>query len=395
MYNHFENHHHFLIERKNKHKMTKIYIYQAFLTFVKALIGLFIPVYMFKEGIPFTQILIWSSINSISYLILIPFATRIINKLGFKWTIIFSSPFYILQLILINYIHVSQVFIYTSALCFGTYCALFWPAYHSEIVMNGSRKHRASQIGTLQILAILLSATAPAIGGFLLENFPYYYSLLLSLILLLIGSIPLLISEDIEIKRHKFPFSRYVKLYKQYKNKSERFAFSSEGINGVVALVIFPIFLFIMLDNNLLYLGSFMTISSILICIVLYFSKKHIDRKDKQTLLKIITKIISTSWIVKFFFLIFASPIIIIIEGFHKLFENIFTMPYFSIFYNNARKKGELDYIIYRELMIHTTKTFFAIFCIILISIFNIESLKFVILVCVISYILEGMLKER
>jgi MFS family permease len=307
---------------------------------------------------------------------------------------IFINPFFLLHLILVNYINNSIIFVYLSVISLGIYGPLFWLAYRSEILVNSSRKHMASQIGNLQIIAIFLSSLAPLIGGFLLQEFPYFYSLSICLILLIIGMIPLLVSEDIKIKKHKFPYSRYIKIYKKYKNKPEKLSFASEGIKGVIGLVIFPIFLFIILENNLLYLGSLTTAISIIISIVLYFTKKHIDRQNKSKLLKSLTRIISANWIIKFFFVLLASPIIIFIEGIHKLFENIFTMSYFSIFYNNARKNGNLDYIIFRELMLQTTKLLFSVFCIILLSLFHFEILKFVILLCVISSLLEGMLKE-
>ena len=192
-------HNHFEINKMLHSPMTKIYIFQAIMTFIKSLIGIFVPVYLYKVGFSIAEILLYSMAIGLTYLILIPTSIKIIKKLGFKYTLLITIPIYFTHILVLNFLETSIIFYHLAWLSFGTYMAFFWPAMHSEIAMNGSSKHRASQMGTLQILTTLFATLAPLVGGLVLEVSSYYVLLVISSIILFIGIIPLIVSKDIKL----------------------------------------------------------------------------------------------------------------------------------------------------------------------------------------------------
>ena len=164
------DHHHFEVNKLLHDKMSKLYIFQALIMFVKSLIGIFVPIYLFKTGYSLPFIFFYLLGTSITYLLFIPITIRIINFLGFKKIIILSIPIYFLHILTLNYVSTSNdIFFHLSWFSFGVYAAFFWPAMHSEIALNGSNKHRGSQMGTLQIITTIFSTIAPFIGGYILE----------------------------------------------------------------------------------------------------------------------------------------------------------------------------------------------------------------------------------
>ena len=394
MIEHSENHH-FLHHRLLTTKMDNLYIFLIFLNFVKSLISIFIPIYIYSVTNSIFQVIIWTSIFSIIYILTIPIGINILNKIGFKWIIFISNFFLTFQIIILNFITISNYFIYFNAIICGFYSSLFWPAIHCEISFNSNKKNISNNYSKIQILTILVGAIAPLIGGFFLEGFGYTYLIILSIVLLSIGTIPLLKSKDITLQKIKFHYKDYFKLNKKYKKSCERFVFSTEGVNSIIAVILFPIFLFILLKNNFLNLGILISSFSFIIGIFLFIFKKKFNKYSNEKLNKIFSKIKSFSWGFRCFFIIFSFPITIIYEFFHNLQQSFSIIPYMSIFYKNVKKEKYLNYILYREFKLHTIKILFCLFLLSLILIFPKINLIYFIIIAIFSSLIYGTFLER
>lgn len=391
-------HSHFTLNKALHDKMSKIYIYQAMLTLAKSMIGIFIPIYLYKLGYSIIDILLYTIGQSLIYLILIPISTKIIQKIGFKYTILLSTPIYLIHLTTLNFLSSSPIFFHLAWISFGVYTAIFWPAMHSEIALNGSNKHRGSQMGTLQIIITIVATLAPFIGGTFLEISSYWNLLILITTIIILGTIPMLLSKDVKIQKFEFEFKDYIKLIKNKKVNNSKIAFASEGIEWLLNITIWPILVFILLNQSFLKLGILLTIVSIISIIIILYIKKILDKKDKNKILKIITKIMSLNWMLKSSILFFGSFFLYFIETIGKLIQTLFNISYSSIFYNNAKKIGYMDYIILRELYLHGTKTIFVLFIIIpylLIFKENLMILSSIVIIGIIFALGLGFMKEE
>lgn len=256
---------------------------------------------------------------------------------------------------------------------------------HSEIVTSGSKKHMGSQLGTLQIISTLVATGAPLIGGIFLQSIGYFYLLILASIILLIGFIPLFFSKDIKLNNFNFNYSDYFRLLKNKETKSSKLAFISEGIElSVLGIFIWPILMFILLAQSFIVLGSLFSIVSIISIIFILYFKKYVDKKDKNKVLKIITKIMSFNYFLKSFVLFFGSFFVYFVESIGKLVQKTFSISYYSIFYNNAMKINYMDYIILRELYLQTSKIIGMILILILTFFFQVNT-TFLSLVLIIG----------
>ncbi len=357
-----DSHNHFNLDKLFYDPMSKIYIYQALLTFAKSMVGIFVPVYLYKLGYSLIEVILYLVGNSVVYLLLIPFSLNLINKIGFKRMILLSTPIYIIYLSSLYYINYSNIFYFISIFLLGTYLSFFWPAMHSEIALNLSKKHRGSQLGTLQIIMTLVGTIAPFIGGYFLENLSYWYLLLLASFLIFLGTIPLLLSEDIKLNKYSISFKEYIALLVLKKNINSKIAFSSEGLESILNVAIWPIFVFILLSENFLSLGFLYTIVSFIsIFFILYF-KRYIDSNNRKKYLSLIVKFLSLNWFLRFLVFLFGGVFLYFVESMSKLVLNMFSMSFMSIFYSNAEKFGYMDYIILRELYLHGTKILVSIF---------------------------------
>lgn len=364
-------HYHFELYKALHDKMTKIYIYQALLTFAKSLIGIFVPVYLYKLGYSFVEIILYTLGTSLIYLIMIPLSVKIINKIGFKYSLLLSTPIYLLHITFLNYLGESIIFYHLSWISFGLYVSIFWPTFHSELALNGSSKHRSSQMGTLQIISVIFGTLAPLIGGIFLDLGSYWYLLLFSSILVFLGLIPLLLAEDIKLQNYTFDHKDYFKFMKSKKNISSKKAFAFQGVDSILSLHVWPIIVFILLNESFFNLGALFSIIAFINLIFILYTKSYFDKKNKHLFLKKITTIISFNWFLKSIVTFFSTFFLFFVEAISKLAQNLFSMLFMSIFYNNAKKIGYMDYIIFREFYLHTAKLFFGSILIILFILFG------------------------
>ena len=350
------DHHHFYLHKILHSKMNKIYFFQSLFTFVKSLIGIFIPVYLYSLGVDFSLILLFLAGTSLTYLLFAPLSVKLISKIGFKYVILFSIPLYMLQLISLQFVLDSIVFFHIIWFSYGLHMAFFWPAFHSEIAVNGSSKHRSSQIGTLQLLTTLVAASAPFIGGVFLEYVNYYSLLVFSIFLILIGLLPFFFTPDIQSKQLSFSYSRYIDFLKMPSKKKSKKAFFFEGVESILIHSLWPIVLFVFLQNNFFALGSLITIISIFSVICIVYFKSKLDLKDKHTFLKKTSKYISFNWFLRYIMLALSSGFLLLVEGIFKLIYSIFSLSFVSLFYNNAKSWNYMDYILFREFFLHSAK---------------------------------------
>ncbi|NQZ84189.1 MAG: hypothetical protein HRU03_00585 [Nanoarchaeales archaeon] len=275
--------------------------------------------------------------------------------------------------------------------------AIFWPAMHSEIIANSNKKHSASQIGTLQIIITIVSALAPLIGGYYLEFVSLTSLLILSLIIIIIGSIPLLFAEDLKIKNHKYKYSDYIRLYKTPRFKTPFKAFFAEGIEGFLNMGFWPILLYTLLSNNFLSLGSLFSFVSIVSVFLMVYFKKYIDNHPKRSILTKTSKLKSFGWILRILVLTFSGILIYIVETITKLTNSVFGITFMSIFYNNAKNVNPMDYVILRELGIHSAKVIMGTILLIVLYFFGDSKQVFSVLLAIgiVSAIYLGKLREE
>ena len=392
---------HFELNKLLHSKMNKIYFFQAIFTFIKSLIGIFVPVYLFSIGFSVYKIIFFVMGISLMCLLVNPLGTKIISKIGFKYTILLSIPFYFIQLFALFQVETIPIYFHLIWISYGIHMALFWPAFHSEIVFSGSNQHRSSEVGTLHTLTALFGAFAPFVGGFFLQYIGFNALLLFASILLIIGLIPFFLSQDISISNSNVSYSKYIEFIKTARNnpkkKIEKRAFLSEGLESLLVLVLWPLILFYLFKNNFFKLGTLFTFVSILSVIFIIYYKSKIDLKGKDKFVRKLSKFLSFNWYLRFFGILISVFFIVILEIFFKLLNSIFLLSYISIFYNNTKNQNFMEYILFRDFFIHLAKISFGF---LLIGIyffvgFNYIYFYFVVLLGILAPVGQSFLKEE
>lgn len=370
-------------------KMSKLYIYQALTSFVSSLVSIFMSVYLYSLGFSISMILLFALGISLTFIIIAPAIVYIINKIGMKYTLLLSSPFFFIQLLSLQYITTHPIFFHILWLSRGFYIALFWFTFRCEVINNGSRKSRGNELGTLQIIATILTTIGPVIGGIFLEYLTYNKLLIFTTFFLVVSNLPLLLSKDTRIPKINFHHKDYLKLIKKKTNRKTKITQMCEGIEVTLSVFLWPIILYIFLNNNFASLGLMYTGLSIVTIFVLIKLKSYIDKHSKKKVLKIASRIQSLGWLSRIFFITIGGIFLYVVESISKLISNISTMTLTSIFYNNTNSKNFIEALLTRVLYLHGAKVIFCFILIIILSFIenSFSNLTLLVLIGIISSI--------
>jgi len=97
-------HHHYEFWWKfvPKEELVQIYVSLAIRSFALSLLGIFLPLYLYKEvGFAFNEMLSFYIFFPVVLAIMAPLAAKFCAKFGVKHSVLFSMPFYIAFLILL------------------------------------------------------------------------------------------------------------------------------------------------------------------------------------------------------------------------------------------------------------------------------------------------------
>lgn len=327
--------------------LTKIFLFRSILSFAQSMIFIFIPIFLFQLGYSMVYILAYALTIYVSVLLVDPIAVLLINRIGFRYSLLLSVPFEFLNFFLILRAS-SPIIVFAAAFCQGIHLSIFLTTLNSEIAVNGHNEKRGSEIGMMNMLMTLASTFSPIIGGAILQYRGYFSLLITALIIATIATIPLLSSQNIKLANYSFSYKDYFSLAKKYDARTKIF-FLSEGVDIILLLYIWPIGLYLLLNENTLSLGSLLTAASFVSVALLWFFRRRLDTKPKKKYLDMSAKFVGIEYIFKFLSLSFGF-VVYLAELISKVNRKVFQMSYKAIYFSNMNKQEYIDYILFCDL---------------------------------------------
>lgn len=337
-------HHHFFTFLRNK-ELDELYASVALRFFAISLISIFTPIYLLQLHYSLASVLLFYIVLDLVHGLFIIPAARIASRYGIKHSIFFSVPFLIIYFALLFSLDTIHWPLYLLAVIFGINSAFFWLGYHIDFAKIGDRQKRGKEIGFVRFILSFVAAIGPLIGGVLLTQIGFKFVFIIVSLLLLISIFPLFFSKDTY-----HPVSYSIKgLFKNKKIK-DCFVFFGYGVDSAVLLVIWPLFLYFFIVDDFTTLGSIQTVSFISSLIFIAFVGIFSDFRRKL-LLKIGAVLNAMMWIAKTF--IKTSFQAFSLDALHGMIRSMIIIPYDAITYDRANSGDILDFIIFREIIVH------------------------------------------
>ena len=260
----------------------------------RSLIEIFIPLYLYKTGVSFQEILLFYLFIS-GFSCLISFILLKLGKLiPYKYFIFISSISFIITYFLLNSVALSTISILILALSYAIYRRSYWMVKRYYSIKYAAKRNSGKASAWVTITSEGAGLISSLLGGVFLDNQQFMILALISLILFIISIVPLFSIKD--YKENKNKPAAYKSILKSIPIQNYLILFLYEGIFYVN--LFFPLYLYIYVDNTYSFVGLINLVIGISSMIFVWTFAKKMD-KDKHDYLRLITFILGTIFLVK------------------------------------------------------------------------------------------------
>lgn len=374
------------------HGFVSIYTSRIVLRVSLALLGLFLPIFLFELfGYEFKYVLYYFLIDYFIYGTLVTFGAKFaLNKLGIKRSIIISTFFGISYYILFyladkgfdlgdatwtSGLDKNRILLFAVLTIFfiNLRRMTYWVPIHTDLTKFTDRRNRVKQLSLLEASTTILKAIMPAIGGWILFNYSYDILFIIAIFIFFISLIPLVTLPKTE---EKYSWS-YLKTLKELFSKKRRktvLAFAGDGAENVISSIIWPIFIWQILEGNYFHVGLLSSLIVIIsIALQLAVGKFADLGKNKHKILRVGIALYAVGWLVKVF--IATAFHIFVTSTYHNLTRVFTRAPFDALNYEKAADQGHFvdEYTVIHEIALMAGRVLIIAIMLLLIPFFDIK----------------------
>jgi MFS family permease len=270
-------------------ELSEIYASQFLRSLGMSIIGIFVPIYLFKIGYSVQSIfglfVMWVAFKPIVIL----FIAKTIARVGPKHGIALGTIFTIVYLsALLSIQEMNWPIILISFLGSLAY-SMFGISFEVDFSKIKHTEHGGKEIGYLQIFERIGAIAGPIIGGLLATIFDPRYTIAAAIIVLCGSLIPIFMTAEPtathqHIQLKGFPFRRH---------KRDFLSSMAFGVENTVSIVVWPLFIAITIFTTKTFaeLGLLSAISTAAALVAVIIIGKTIDKRHGGRLLNIGTSI--------------------------------------------------------------------------------------------------------
>lgn len=346
---------------------------RMFMFIGSGLLGLFLPIF-FYNLFDKNYLLVFGfyGICSLLYVLLIPFGVKFFDEnVGLQRSLKLSLFFLALFYLTTYLVEKDTVFIFIPlAILFMTlFRILFWTPFRTDIAKFTSKRNRGRQMSSFEAVNMFLAVVLPIISAFIINKFSFDVLFILAILIYLLTIIPF---RMLPPTKENFSWSygaTFKHFFKSIKEKKVALAFLAEGFETFASLIIWPIFIFELLNGDFMKVGIVSSLI-ILITIVLQLSLgKVIDKKlSKKNILKWGSVFYAFGWVIKIF--IVTAFHVFIVGAYHSITKIFTSTPYNTLVYDLSAEEGHYvdEYSVIMEMSIHTGRFLMFVLGLILIN---------------------------
>lgn len=372
-----------------------LFFSQTLVKVAVGLFGLFLPIFLYTLfDRNFTFVIYYYIVGFFIYGMTVALGAKFLNTFGFRRALRLSLILGILNYVTFYYL-TQQNYLYLIPLnifFLTIFRICHWIPYNVDFAKFTDKRNRSREVSLLAATSNVLGVATPFVAGFIIEDYGFGALFIFAIILYLLALIPLI---TIPKTREKFSWT-YLETWRQMFSKERRrvsFAFAADGAENVVGLIVWPIFIFNVLREDYLEVG---TISAIIIAFTVVLELiigKIADKKSgKEKILRFGTYLYSFGWLLKIF--IATAFQIFLIDTYHKVIQ-IFTRTSFdSLTYELAADQGHFvdEFSVLHEMAISFGRV---IMLAMILAISFFFSLEWTFILAALASILLNMIRSK
>ncbi|MCF7820072.1 MAG: hypothetical protein K9M44_01190 [Candidatus Pacebacteria bacterium] len=365
-----------------------IYSGRMILTVSGQLFGLFLPIFLYQLfGFNLIWVLAYYFLRDGAYFLSLPFGCRFfMNRLGLRdslrLAVVLGSVFYLCFYIIQEMFGLTQpsfegaIWIMSilgvNLIILTLFRLNYWVPLHTDITKFTNKRDRAKQLSLMAITQVVLGASMPLLAGWILNYYNYGVLFLLGTLIYLLALIPFAKLPEVA-ETFSWSYGQTFKEFVSSKRQKMISAYVGDGAESIVGLVIWPIFIWELLEGNYFEVGVISSLIVVVTVVLQFVAGKYIDKGDKGKMLKYGSGLYAIGWIFKIF--ITTAFQIFIASTYHNLVRVFARTSFDTLNYEMAADQGHYvdEYTVLREMAVSLGRMLMSLLVAFLILNFNLE----------------------
>jgi MFS family permease len=326
-----------------------------------SILGIFVPIFLYETtGQQFYIVGGYYALLSLLYVLLMVPGMRLINRIGFSRSLVIGGVASVVLYSIMFFLDPGNLpYLILPLTIFIVLFRIFhWVPYTVDFTLFTKKGERGRQISLSFATLAFMGVIGPILAGFIIDNAGYTALFGTAVILLIAATISYgFVPETNTCFEWGFR-ETWRKLFK----KETRGIMMGEFANGAevaVNLIVWPIFLYVILDGDVFEIGAISTIivgATILLQLLLgKYLDKHQDSREKT--LRVGSSLYAIGWILKIFVLSAAQ--VFFVGLYHNIVKIFTKTPFSTILFDLSGDQGKYvdEFTVLREISAHSGRT--------------------------------------
>ena len=333
-----------------------------------AILGIFVPIFLYKTtGERFYIVGGYYALLSYLYVLLLVPGMYITNALGFSRSLVLGGAFSVIMYSTMFFLNQENLYylIWPLTIAIVGFRIFHWVPFHVDFTLFTKKSERGRQVSLSFATMAFMGVIGPILSGFIIANAGYEALFGTAVILLIIATVSYAYVPETNTHFDWGIKETWQKLF----SKEMRPVVVGEFANGaevIVNLIVWPIFLYQLLDGDVFDIGAVSTIIVGATILVQLFAGSYIDKKknSKEHTLKVGSTLYAIGWILKIFVL--STAHVFVIGLYHNIVKIFTATPYSAILYDLSAEQGKYvdEFTVLREMAGHLGRAT----CLVLVS---------------------------
>tara|TARA_B100000315_G_scaffold255878_1_gene300344 strand:- start:871 stop:1845 length:975 start_codon:yes stop_codon:yes gene_type:complete len=252
------------------------------------------------------------------------------------------------------------------------YKVLYWVPYHVDFAKFTDKATRGRQMSVLLNASQVVLTISPALAGVVIAFFGFDSLFLLSVVISFISILPLFL---VDRTYEEFSFG-YTETFQKLISRDHRsllLAYIGDGAQGVITVVIWPIFIFTILDGKYIAVGIVSSLTVFALIVLRFVIGDIIDKWGRQKVLTLSSILYTTGWIFKVF--IETGFQIFLVDTYHNVGKVVNRLSFDASTYDQMADNGHYidEFTVLKEIALNCGRVLMLILILGLTAFFNIQ----------------------
>lgn len=338
------------------------------------LVGLFLPIYIYTQaGNNIILLIVWYLIGHLIYAVILPWGVQLLNKIGLRRSLRFSVVADALVYITIFLMAKNFWLFFWISIFFVVIARLtFWLPYHVDFAKFTTKGDRGKEVSIIWATKAFLGILMPLLSGFLIGAFDYKIVFVLAILMYLTPSIPFMALPHTK-ERFVWTYWETIRHCWHPRCRNMFLANMANGAENAIALVIWPIFIWQLLEGNYVAVGAVSSLIVLVGVVLQLMMGRYTDMFNKRILLKWGSGFYAFGWLVKIFVL--TGFQVFFAGAYHQLAQIFKDTPFDALNYEMLADQGHYvdEYTVVKEIAVQFGKSVILVFALLVVINFGLN----------------------